>query len=71
MASSAGSCGGAGEVGRATTLVISHRPATIALADRVVFLDEGRVAAEGRHEDLLASNARYAEVLAAAIAEAG
>ena len=61
----------AGEVGRATTLVISHRPATIALADRVVFLDEGRVAAEGRHEDLLASNARYAEVLAAAIAEAG
>ncbi len=61
----------AGETGRATTLVISHRPATIALADRVVFLDEGRVAAEGRHEDLLASNARYAEVLAAAIAEAG
>ena len=51
--------------------MISHRPATIALADRVVFLDEGRVAAEGRHEDLLASNARYAEVLAAAIAEAG
>ncbi|MEZ5168046.1 MAG: hypothetical protein R2695_16730 [Acidimicrobiales bacterium] len=30
-----------------TTIVIAHRPATIALADRVVLLDQGRVAAEG------------------------
>ncbi|MCB1016766.1 MAG: ABC transporter ATP-binding protein, partial [Acidimicrobiales bacterium] len=30
-----------------TTLVIAHRPATIALADRVVVLDGGRVVAEG------------------------
>src|ERR671935_540056 len=41
-----------------TTLVIAHRPATIALADRVVLLDHGRVAAEGTHEMLLAANAR-------------
>ena len=61
----------AGELGRTTTLVISHRPATIALADRVVFIDEGRVAAEGRHDDLLATNSRYGAVLAAATAEAG
>jgi ATP-binding cassette subfamily B protein len=51
-----------------TTLVIAHRPATIALADRVVLLDEGRVAAEGRHADLLATSERYREVLAAAAA---
>jgi ATP-binding cassette subfamily B protein len=47
-----------------TTIVIAHRPATIALADRVVLLDEGRVAAEGTHEKLLVSSERYREVLA-------
>jgi ABC-type protease/lipase transport system fused ATPase/permease subunit len=51
-----------------TTIVIAHRPATIALADRVVLIDEGRVAAEGTHAELLAGNARYQEVLAAAAA---
>jgi len=52
--------------GRRTTLVISHRPATIALADRVVFIEDGRVAAEGGHDELLARWPRYGEVLAAA-----
>ena len=47
-----------------TTLVIAHRPATIELADRVVLLDEGRVAATGEHRELVATNARYREVLA-------
>ena len=47
-----------------TTLIIAHRAATIALADRVVLLDDGRIVAEGTHEELLASSARYREVLA-------
>jgi ATP-binding cassette subfamily B protein len=47
-----------------TTIVIAHRPATIALADRVVLLDQGRVAADGTHADLLATSQRYREVLA-------
>jgi ATP-binding cassette subfamily B protein len=47
-----------------TTIVIAHRPATIALADRVVLLDDARVAAEGTHEGLLRTSARYREVLA-------
>jgi ATP-binding cassette subfamily B protein len=51
-----------------TTIVIAHRPATIALADRVVLIDSGRVAAEGTHESLLATDARYRQVLAAAAA---
>jgi ATP-binding cassette, subfamily B, bacterial len=49
---------------RRTTIVIAHRPATIALADRVVLLDGGRIVAEGSHAELLASNRRYREVLA-------
>ncbi|CAN5688528.1 N/A [soil metagenome] len=49
-----------------TTVVIAHRPATIALADRVVLLDGGRIVAEGRHEELLATNERYRDVLASA-----
>ena len=48
-----------------TTIVIAHRPGTIALADRVILLDEGRAAAIGTHEELLAGNERYRQVLAA------
>ncbi len=48
-----------------TTIVIAHRPGTIALADRVIVLDEGQVVAEGAHADLMANNARYRELLAA------
>ena len=48
-----------------TTLVIAHRPATIELADRAVLLDNGVIAAVGTHHELLATNDRYREVLAA------
>ena len=37
-----------------STIVIAHRPATIALAERVVLLDRGRVEAVGTHQELLA-----------------
>jgi ATP-binding cassette subfamily B protein len=49
-----------------TTIVIAHRPATIALADRVVLLGGGRVVADGTHSSLLVSSPEYREVLAAA-----
>jgi ATP-binding cassette subfamily B protein len=53
-----------------TTLIIAHRPATIALADRVVLLHEGRVVDEGPHQELLERSAVYREVLAQAAAGA-
>ena len=46
-----------------TTIIISHRLSTIALADQVVLMDEGRVADMGTHTELMLSNPRYAEVL--------
>jgi ATP-binding cassette subfamily B protein len=52
-----------------TTIVIAHRPGTIRLADTVVLLDDGRVAAIGTHDDLLNTSERYREVLAALAAE--
>ena len=52
-----------------TTLIIAHRPATIALADRVVLLDGRRVVAEGTHEGLLATSEAYRSVLARAEVE--
>jgi ABC-type multidrug transport system fused ATPase/permease subunit len=48
-----------------TVVVIAYRRATIALADEVVFLEHGRVRAQGRHEDLLASVPAYAALVTA------
>jgi ATP-binding cassette subfamily B protein len=47
---------------RATTLVVAHRVSTIALADRVLFLEGGRIAASGTHRELLASVPAYASL---------
>jgi ATP-binding cassette subfamily B protein len=47
-----------------TTLVIAHRPATIALADRVAVLHAGRIVEEGTHEELLRRSPRYRDLLA-------
>lgn len=47
-----------------TTLLVAHRPSTVALADRVALLHEGRIAAVGTHAELLASNDQYRHVIA-------
>lgn len=47
-----------------TTIVIAHRLSTISLASRVVLMEGGHVVATGTHQDLMATEPRYAEVLA-------
>ena len=45
-----------------TTIIIAHRLSTISLADEIIVLDGGRIAARGTHENLLASSPVYVEV---------
>jgi ATP-binding cassette subfamily B protein len=53
-----------------TTMIIAHRLSTISLADKVAVVEGGRVIAEGTHAELLASEPRYAEILAQSDADA-
>ena len=40
-------------LGGATTLLTAHRPSTVALADRVLLLEDGRITAQGTHTELM------------------
>jgi len=48
-----------------TTLVVASRPSTIALADSVIFMADGAIAAAGPHDELLRSNADYRTLIQA------
>lgn len=46
-----------------TTLIIAHRPSTVALADRVALLIDGRIVAVDTHTNLLATSPEYREII--------
>ncbi|WP_222850904.1 ABC transporter ATP-binding protein [Phytoactinopolyspora mesophila] len=48
-----------------TVLVVAYRRATIALADEVAYIDEGRVAARGSHEELMVASPGYQRLITA------
>lgn len=48
-----------------TTLFISHRLGSTKLADEILVIDQGKVAEQGTHEELMAENGRYAEMFEA------
>lgn len=54
-----------GALGDATVLMVASRPSTIRLADEVVFMVEGRIAAHGSHDDLMDNNTAYRELVEA------
>ena len=45
-----------------TTLIVAHRLATVKKADRIVVFDEGRIVAQGRHDDLVTQGGLYARL---------
>ena len=49
-----------------STLIIAHRISTISLADRVLFMENGKITAQGTHSELMRTQPGYWEVLAKA-----
>ena len=47
-----------------TSVVVAHRLATAARADRILVIDEGRIIEDGCHEDLISAGGRYAHMWA-------
>jgi subfamily B ATP-binding cassette protein HlyB/CyaB len=43
-----------------TVLVIAHRLSAVAIADRIITIERGRIVEDGRHDDLLRTGGRYA-----------
>lgn len=58
------------ETAEATVVIVAQRVATIRDADRIIVLDEGRVVGEGTHQELMADNETYREIVLSQLTEA-
>lgn len=58
------------KLGDATVIIVAQRISTILHADRIIVLDEGRIAGIGKHEELLASCEAYQEIARSQLSEA-
>jgi ATP-binding cassette subfamily B protein len=57
------------ELGEATVIIVAQRVGTILHADRIVVLDEGRIAGIGTHHELMASCETYREIVLSQVTE--
>jgi len=57
------------ETRQATVVIVAQRVSTIRHADRIVVLDEGRVVGTGTHEELMATNTTYREIVLSQLTE--
>jgi ATP-binding cassette subfamily B protein len=55
----------------ATTFVIAQRISSVLTADKIIVLDRGRIAAEGTHEELMASSEIYQEIYRSQLGNGG
>jgi ATP-binding cassette subfamily B protein len=47
-----------------TTILVTHRLASVRHVDRIIVVADGRVVEDGTHEELIAANGRYAAMFA-------
>lgn len=48
--------------GDSTTLLVSHRFSTVRMAERIVYMEDGKIVEDGSHEELMANGKAYAEL---------
>ncbi|MBL4934642.1 ABC transporter ATP-binding protein [Clostridium sp. YIM B02515] len=53
----------------ATVIIVAQRVSTVMDADRIIVLDEGKIAGIGNHKELLASNEIYREIVSSQLSE--